>query len=146
VGGVNAAYYRNPPYGIGTGASTPNMRGRWMHIAVTWSDMGYGMKIFIDGVAKAQSDNADLYADIGGSWMHFPDDIFKFGFIGGFAAINGNRAATADNGQYVMAWYHMYDYKLTQQQIADEMKYWDDNNNTGPIYDFPSYPQTQYVY
>jgi len=143
---VGAAYFRFPPYGIGTGASTPNMRGRWMHIAVTWSDMGYGMKIFIDGVAKAQSDNADLYADIGGSWMHFPDDIFKFGFIGGFAAINGNRAATADNGQYVMAWYHMYDYKLTQQQIADEMKYWDDNNNTGPIYDFPSYPQTQYVY
>jgi hypothetical protein len=71
--------------------------------------------------------------------------MLKYGFIGGFPNIGGR--LVEDDMQFTVAWYHMYDYKLTGAQIQEEMKYWDKPEYNGPMYDFPSYAgQGQYIY
>jgi hypothetical protein len=135
--GVYAAYNRNFWYGIGTPfAANKAPIGKWTHYAVTWSELGYGLSVYVDGKQVSTSDNGDLYADLGGSWTQFPDEIMKYIYLGKLSASTGF-IGTPDvwrydsqerNPQMCMGWFHMYDYKLSPVQLEEEIRYW----NTAP--------------
>jgi hypothetical protein len=77
-----------------------------------------------------------------------PDYVYTSGFIGNCDVINKGPGYPDyfRNTKVVMAWCHMYSYKLTVDQIKKEMNYWDDPAYNGTLYDFPSQPQSQWLY
>lgn len=126
--------------GGGNNRVKQDLAGRWAHVAFIWNDADQGFRMYIDGLYMGDQKQND-----GGPQ---PDYVYTSGFIGNCDVINrGWYPDYFRNTKVVMAWCHMYSYKLTVEQIKKEMKYWDDPAYNGNIYDFPSHAgQSQYMY
>lgn len=129
---ATAQYRRNGWYGLGSpgNGQIVNPVGKWTHYAVTFSGLGYGMALYVNGELIGEGNNGDLYADMGGSWTQFPDAIMKYIYIGKQIPLTGfqwpeqwrNDNFARDN-QMNLAWFHIYDYKLTPTEMKAEMNY-----------------------
>jgi len=137
---ITYVYRRN--YWYGNGAQTPvPANNTWVHIAVVWRNDWYGHDLYINGKKMGSGYVPDLYHDVGRAKnsnngdKRYPDSIFKVNYIGGINPVrNMGPIGTPDawrayeytskaslNG--TMAWLHFYDYALTPNEIAAEMKY-----------------------
>jgi hypothetical protein len=100
-----------------------NTVGKWIHYAVEWTPLDYGTTLFVNGKQVATKDDPNI---------PFPDDILQYIFLGRLPPISGmtgvdinkNRSLDVDQ-QMNIAWFHIYDYALTEKELQQEMKYWD---------------------
>lgn len=132
---ASADWRLNYWYSVNSSKDGVNTLGKWVHYAVEWTPLGFGMTLFVDGKQVAAKDDPYLNAWGSGNyvpWTPFPDEIMKYIFLGRLPPIRGmtgndnwrNRSLDVDQ-QMNMAWFHIYDYALSEKELYEEMKYWD---------------------
>jgi hypothetical protein len=101
--------------------------GRWLHFGVQFSPSGKGFTVFADGNPMYTFDPPQNYLiwNTIGDKSQLPDEMMKYNWIGRRSDENGNPwNPTTEALNACLGFVHMYDTKLTPEQMKAEVNYW----------------------